>query len=393
MFRKILYFLCIVALLGLFNGAQSASADQGAPQWERVMDMADQAPNSYLWGGIKEFKGFLYAAVSNLSGLWGDTNPPTGAAIWRSADGKSWEPASAQGFGISPFYNTIWDMVVFEGQLYVAVHNQADAFGGIFGDNPPRILRTADGTTWETVYVETAGELNGAMLDKFGIFNHMIYVTTVAPAAVWRSPSGDAGTWQKAADLGDIGSTSSPVAYRGFLYLSSTWNSGGVQLWRSPDGLDWQPVGDSIRNDPLAEGDNNLVVFKNLLYFSVSSWADGGRIYRSKDGLHWELVVEHGFGLPGIEPGSYAIPDITGLTVYKSALYAPSFDLVCDCVKIWSSKKGMSGTWTLASEEPLGDPGMSWVWRGTQAVFKNQLYVGTSNALYRTVHPPTRETP
>jgi hypothetical protein len=80
----------------------------------------------------------------------------------------------------------------------------------------------------------------------------------------------------------------------------------GCELWRSIDGVDWEqvvgfqaPYIDGGFGNPDNSGAWCIEEFKGYLYVGTMNWDfsdDGGcEVWRSPDGLQWEQVVDHGF--------------------------------------------------------------------------------------------------
>ncbi len=168
------------------------------------------------------FRGYLYIGTYNY-GYFGRTT--TGAQIWRTNDGTTWEKVVGDGFG-STNRSSISHMTVFGGYLYATT---AEAFG------PNYIYRTKDGVNWELAYQG---------------MNNEPYI-------------------------GDI------TSYMGRLYLT-TYNWGG-RVYSSPDGITWTPVSNSYINNNSA---NSLVgdlhPFKGFMYVNTRNMTTGTNIFRAK---------------------------------------------------------------------------------------------------------------
>ena len=364
MSRKTLFVVCFLLIFCLVSIGRPTFAKGETPTWKVVFDpyQIGYSPNYYIWSA-ETFKSYLYTTVSFFE---------TGAQVFRSADGETWEEASQPGFGIDSKYVVSWDMIVYQGKLYVAVND----FG--WNDKPGMIIRSADGLNWEPVLVGDADTLQGNLIDKFGVFNGMIYATAVwTTGQIWRSPSGDPGTWELVkTPLGtSFWSSSSMTSFKSYLYFSGydgvigEPGTGRLWVWRSPDGVNWETVGEDVLDDPANGIDRSLAVYKDYLYLSTISYSDGGRIYRSRDGVNWELVIEKGFGNPNIA-------EITSLFTYQGDLYATSNETdnatYANAI-IWRSHTGNPDDWTQVNPGGLGE--WSWSERCSQAIFKGDLYI------------------
>jgi hypothetical protein len=272
--------------------------------------------------------------------------------------------------GYDSDYVYCWDATVFKGQLYVGLNDY-----GVTG-KPGLIMRTKDGVDWEPAFEADTATLEGNLIDKLGVYEGMIYATTVwENGQIWRSATGDPGSWEKVtASLGtDIDSTRTFVAFQDYLYLSGLEVGGdtpGVRLWRSIDGITWDTVGEGVLDEPGNEWDGGLVAFHDKLYFSVTHFPDGGRMYRSIDGINWEVVVEGGFDDP-------VNASITDLIVFQGDIYATTNNCCTgDFIPhVWRSHTGNSMDWVNVSGDVFGDAqGFAWSEKGSLTTFKENLY-------------------
>jgi hypothetical protein len=231
----------------------------------------------------------IYAAVSNF---------PDGMQNYRSGDGKNWELVAEPGVDYDPFYFVSWDMKAYRGQLYVSAHDMSSYLV------PGIVLRSRDGTSWESVFTTAEGEPLvglGKMPAGFGEFNGMLYMAVDVwggwtESELWRSPSGDPGTWEMVLTLANGGFGSPLVQFNDYAYISGWKNEGGMFIYRSKDGLNCEQTG-AEPLDTVGLNDGSLQVFKSQLYISIDT-AKGGGVYRTKDGLTWEAVVTDGFNGP-----------------------------------------------------------------------------------------------
>jgi hypothetical protein len=365
MYRKwMVGLLCFLVIISLMGVSTPVGARQEAPQWNEVFNVWMQDP--WIWGSLEEFKGDLYVTMSAIPG----------ARVYRSPDGKTWNDITPAILTDNPYYIVSWDSVAYKEHLYVAVHDM----WGYMGTAGSMILRTSNGLVWEPVFSKQLEDLDWGVIDKFGVFENMIYAVSVNPVKVWRSPSGDPGTWEEVVDLGPLWSASPLVPFKGNLYLSTHGEvdgTYGLHLWRSSDGVNWERVGQEDLSDPAIDADVNLAVFKGSLYLSANSFQSGVRVFRSRDGLDWEPAMAPGNG----DPASAEI----ALVEYHGALFAPVYNLDCDCVKILRTETGVPGSW---AEEAVIDgyhhPDF-WpneILRCSQAILNGKLYIATLVAIY-----------
>ncbi len=310
---------------------------------------------------VTTFKSHLVAVVWDLV---------AGLRIVSSADGQNWQANGPFALGFDACYTSSQQMIEFRGKLYIPMDDSCNL--------PGLLVRSADGITVETVIQDTDHILFGANLpDKLGLFKSMLYMTTVGDnGQIWRSLTGDPGTWKLVnPSLGTgVVSTSPLVAFNGSLYFSDT-DAVGVHVWRSADGKNWEMVGQGVVDDPENHLDGNMVVFNSNLYLSTTNQKGSpaiGRIYRSADGIYWNLVVDHGFGNPN--PSG-----IEALIVYNNRIYAFSTDTVSHVVHVWASASGDPGSWRMTNPDGIG--ANTKTTRCMQAVFNGELYIANDMGL------------
>lgn len=101
--------------------------------------------------------------------------------------------------------------------------------------------------------------------------------------------------------MGNAGSTSFtnhaayPVVFNGEIYVGVNNNLEGGQIWRSQDGANWRlSVADGI-DSPFNQSLRPELVVSNHIIASASRWSVDGKmtylLYRSSDGISWEPVT------------------------------------------------------------------------------------------------------
>jgi len=174
-------------------------------------------------GFLKVFDGYLYAGLRNEI---------EGAQIWRTKSiDEEWEQVITDGFGNE---NNVWFMSteVFKGNLYAGTYNRQGC----------EIFRTSDGITWEAVLGADSDNKAGFESRGFGGKSNFY-------------------AW-------------SMCVYRNELYVGTA--SVGGELWKTEDGLNWNPV---IAYETEAQarihgadysrgfGPNTLGGFRNLIVY------------------------------------------------------------------------------------------------------------------------------
>ncbi len=311
----------------------------------------------------------MYFVIGSTNTVW---------QVWGTPDGENWSQAW-EASSIQEGFEIIGAMAVFKNHLYLVLEDWV-------GENlaSPRIMRTADGQNWETVAIADSGETYSTWFGIFTSFEGALYTVVgydnegVLTYHLWRSISGDPGTWE------DVAQFPWPVAafatFKGALYASSDWYDGGpAQVWRSFDGMGWEPVTEDGFGDPANINTANFGQKDGYLYVSLASFEGGGDIWRTKDGMHWKPVTTDGLG----NPSNYGF----GFVTYKKYLYAFSAN-DAQGVIAYRSKNGLN--WQPANEPGWGDPANWAVLRdGARVTFKGKLYVAPYGpaGILRLAHP------
>ena len=212
------------------------------------------------------------------------------------------------------------------------------------------------------------------MLFRSDYFNPNLDDYGFVDAKIFRSPTGDSGTWQEVIDFPGWNFPGSFQVFKGALYVASdwvftpSWEPAPDQIWRTYDGVNWEMVvGDGFGNLPIDDL-GGFAEYKGYLYVGEGIDAvHGGQIWRSKDGLKWDPVIMDGFGNPLNEK-------IDGLVVYQGELYAYTVNWTEGC-SVFRTKDAKS--WELVNEPGWGNPTYATSHlTSAQAVFKGDLYMG-----------------
>ena len=289
-------------LAGTWNQEHGAELWRSADgvTWEPVVGGGSATPGGFGKhenSGITAlgaFKNMLFAGTGSLY-------CKDGVELWRSKDaGVTWEPIAGERIALrtemareSKYF---LDLAEFKDALYISTGDQRA--GG------SEIWSTQDGETWKTVvgppspYRPGMGNSNDDMIYDLEPFNGALYAGVLNymhdGGALWRSADGT--TWEVISgdppapigpgfgQAGNIGLVSL-AAFDGVLYVGTT-NETGTQLWRSVDGLSWQPVVGSAAAVPAGFGNphnraiNSLCVFQEILYAGTHNPAEGAELWR-----------------------------------------------------------------------------------------------------------------
>ena len=201
---------------------------------------------------------------------------------------------------------------------------------------------------------------------------------------LWRSTSGNLGSWEEVAKFqGWDTSSSSFETFKGALYVGSEWiisetgETLPAQILRSYDGVNWESVIIAGFGDLTNINVYGLEQKASYLYAGTGSFEGGGDIWRTKDGVNWQPITTDGLG----NLNNLAF----GFVTYQNLLYTYSVNF--DGILVYSSKDGVR--WTPASEPGLGDSRNIVIWyeRG-RVVFKGGLYMSAgAGGVYKLAKP------
>ena len=322
-------------------------------------------PNNFAIEALEVFRGQLYAEATNYI---------EGATIWRRDGRTNWTQVTAPGFDSAYGANNVivFDMFSFRGQLYAGTgHWEFTPFGG-------QIWRSPDGTNWSLVAADGLGNTSNLGFTTFTSFQGMIYAAALnreQGAEIWRSSTGDPGSWQQVASEGFGGGSAffiitSLTSFNGELYATVEATAGtGAQVWRSSNGADWTLVADNGFGDANNFQTGGSVVFRGQLYVTTRNDVTGGQLWRSSDGVTWEQFVGDGFGdVNNIK--------IESIITYAGMLYAATANLITG-IEIWRSTDGVD--WKQVNADGFGEAGITGtLWSNATVVFQGNYLIGTS---------------
>jgi len=266
---------------------RSSTGDAGT--WSQVND--DGFGTNYN----ENFKDMAVFTVDGSPWLCGGTmNKLVGAQVW-CTDGSlkdggpklSWVQKNRDGFGDARNIK-IWSTGVFKGHLYVGVERYITGAHQYLPGTVWRTDGTPEDTTrwqWEQVFTATAN----SRVDIIGPFNGYLYIGFDGGngTEVWRSSTGDAGTWSQVNDdgFGDANNgkviVDAGTVYNGALYLATLNQATGAEVWRTTDGTTWTQV----NADGFGDGGSfaaELIPFNGYLYAWVTNYSTGQKVMRTK---------------------------------------------------------------------------------------------------------------
>ena len=276
---------------------------------------------------------YMYLGADNRSGT----------LVYRSKDkGETWEVISGNGINgdAKNIYTTT--IVWFNNSLYVGTW-QLESGAQLFRANAD--TENVNDIKWETITEDGFGNLKNNGFTNGIVFDDYIYVACfnlTEGSEMWRSKSGDPGTWEMCIPKGynrdDNSDSTVFYIYDGYLYVGTesvrgsmlSWN--GTALYRTNGGdgeISWEKVGPDGYGDKNNNNTGAITVFNGYMY--VGTWNYFGmQIWRSdmkgEIPWKWERVVAGGFG-------SNKNMAVQGLTVVGDNIY-------CGCVGELSLKPG-----------------------------------------------------
>jgi hypothetical protein len=244
---------------------------------------------------------------------------------------------------------------------------------------------------WQQVNSSGFGDLDAAEVSALGSFNSHLYAGTHNPVdytQIYRSPDGVA--WDPVINPGfGIPHDTAPPAildmlvFNGRLYASTGRGDGPGQIWRTLDGVNWAPMVIAGFNDPDLVDITALAEYSGKIYAGATHLISGAQIWSSftGDNNSWAQV---GPTMPGTPPEA-----VSGFAVFDGGLYA---SVESDApAEIWVS---YGGDWSAVMDNGFGDSQTTFI--GGLAVFGTDLYAGAGNVvagaqLWRTADGSTWE--
>ena len=316
------------------------SSGQGCQIWRTDGTMMD---GKYVWEcivgptGSQAPAGFMGVGQYNLNDpsfafgargmtvyndlLWVGTMPFGEIFV---TNGSTWKRANLPGFGVVNGMTSTRGITVYKGKIYAEVE---DMYDGV------RIFRY-DGPTDFASIGSIAAQAAWTQVNYPG-FDNTNYNKMVGELLVFDPPDDGkdeeylyACTWTLDASTIILG------------------GGDGFEIWRTngsenPDGtLKWECVVGRDNGNAGLEDDNNwavmsAVVYNGMLYIGTLNFNDGAEIWRTSDGITWEPVELYGFG----RTNGY----IWRLIEYKGMLVAGTLNPFFGC-ELWASDTGEPGT-------------------------------------------------
>jgi secreted PhoX family phosphatase len=347
----------------------------GVPGWRQDNLSGFGSPAESI-NALVPFGASLYAGTWTTSG--------NGAQVWRRSGG-AWTGVMMNGFG-NPLNQGIDHLIEFEGGLYAGTYNWDDATQTSEGGE---VWRSFDGALWEQVVDGGFGTADDSDAFRFFVHGDSLYVGTwgadTIGGAVWRSPSGDSGSWLPSV-TGGFGNSANYAmtaieTHGGDLYVGTRNGDTGAELWRSTTGDPgtWVPVMTGGFGDSGNFAIDALEEFDGVLFASASHTAGAGNeVWRCLvcSGSDWEQVVDNGMG-DDCARGMSAL-EVLDRRLYWVAGQAWGCTTGLD---VFRTASGDLGDWHQVGFDGFGDSNNRAPYRDNSVtVFDNMLWIGTSQS-------------
>jgi hypothetical protein len=342
----------------------------GAYDWEQVNTSGFGEVGNDTIQALSTFGGSIYAGTSNEAG----------AQLWRSTDGESWTSITTDGFG--DVKNLAVDhLYEFDGSFYAGTQN---------ADNPSQsnggeVWRSdsGDAGTWNQVVSGGFGDSVNGGIYRFIAFNNQLYASTFSwdtsthGGEIWRSSSGDSESWSRVVSdgFGDSNNASalSFAVFDGYIYVGTQNFVSGGEVWRSDTGNDtsWEQVNadgfGTLNNTSIPA----LAAFDGYLY-AVTRNDNGAQVWRCQ-------TCDQGNDWTNVSGDFDGCNQVSGLEVYKQKLYLVAGNNA-NGLEVWRSSNGTD--WGQIADGGFDDPNNEFTFRDNSlAVFDYGLFVGTYNGV------------
>jgi len=317
--------------------------------------------------------------------LWvGTSNPFTGCQIWVT-NGTHWKLASIPGFGNSNNTATR-GIAIYNGTIYAEAQNPEEG-AGVWKYTGPTDFDSI-GTPlnlikWVQVNMPGFGEPE----TNSGIGELIPF-----------DPSTDgedieylyAGTWNG----------TGPQLIHGLLTgdLSALV---GCQVWRTngsvnasdPPRFIWKKIMDGGFDDPQNGVILSSAVFDGSLYMGTQNFFDQAELWRTTDGINWDPVTTTGFlDIPNYDFRGFGNGYMWRMIVYNNSLFVGTLNPILGC-QVWKSSTGDWGTFEQVNingmngerKIPIADldgfpiTGIDQYGARSFAEFNGSLYLGTAS--------------
>ena len=317
--------------------------------------------------------------------LWvGTSNPFIGCQIWVT-NGTHWKLANIPGFGNSNNTATR-GIAIYNGTIYAEAQNP-DEGAGVWKYTGPTDFDSIG--TWPNrskwVQVNTPG---------FGEPETNSGIGELIPF----NPSTDgedieylyAGTWNgtgpqliQAILTGDLSA----------LVGCQVWRTNGTVDPSDPPRFIWEKIMDGGFDDPQNGVILSSAVFDGSLYMGTQNFFDQAELWRTTDGINWDPVTTTGFmDIPNYDFRGFGNGYMWRMIVYNNSLFVGTLNPILGC-QVWKSSTGDPSSFEQVNVNgmnnerkiPIADldgfpiTGIDQYGSRSFAEFKGSLYLGTAS--------------
>lgn len=202
---------------------------------------------------------------------------------------------------------------------------------------------------WETIGFRFMTTVTAADDEGGETTSTYLYAATQgAESAIWRSATGDAGTWEKVFAITDLGASIRWIEqHNGRIYLAVAYDSFGElpppgQIWVSDDGLEFEPVFTDGFGDPNNRGIQALISYNGWLYAGTKNDVEGFEIWKMAGPDDDSMVLVVDGGGPSSHNENAGMPIVfKGKMYWGTQLYVAGFNPTsgnalqgCDIIRI-----------------------------------------------------------
>jgi hypothetical protein len=273
------------------------------------------------------------------------------------------------------------------GEMRSALGVDVDSAGNVYVadvDNH-RIQKFAPGVPgWAQVNINGFGDAYNRGGLAAGVYSNSLYVATtneISGCQVWRSSNGISWNQVNNGGFGDSNNVGcyGMASFNSYFYIGTSNETTGGEVWRcaATSGCDEPSDWSQANTDGFGDPDNSdaepEVEFGGYLYLDTTNWTSGAQVYRSSNGTTWTQVNANGFDDVNNGAG-------TEMAVFNGYLYLGTWNGSTGG-ELWrcSAASGCDAPsdWSQVGGDGLGDPDNWGLF--PLAEFNGGLYVGVHN--------------
>ncbi|HRY15563.1 MAG: hypothetical protein KDJ31_14910 [Candidatus Competibacteraceae bacterium] len=253
--------------------------EQGA--WRAVSASAFGDPTNLSINELVVFAGALYAGTLNIQ---------HGYQVWKTdvqgASPYRWRKVLERGAGRGPAASIVTCMAAFRGALYIGSALQRQGHGGLdrYGPIPGELVRLYPDDTWELVVGESRPTPQGLKVAMSGLgagfgdrFNRGPWCLAEHEGWLYAGAS----DWRIFKTFLPGPDSHLSARYKAALRDSQAGYRGGFALWRTADGVTWEPVTcNGFGDDPAIYAVRTLVSTPFGLFAGTAGSRGGFQVWR-----------------------------------------------------------------------------------------------------------------